>query len=297
MSDPTVIGLIAGGRQFPLLVAKSAREAGHTVVTAAFTGHSNMDVAGHSDVFRELKLGKLGQLFSYFKENGVQCVVMAGTIDKPRIMDVRHFDMRALKVIFKRRGKGDGVLLASLAAEFDAEGMPVVPPHTFVPDLLAPEGVMGRRPPSPREWQDLAVGFRIGKQLGLLDIGQCLVLREGVVAAVEALEGTDETIRRGCDLGGAECVVVKVFKPGQEDRADLPSAGEGTIAVMARGKATCLGVEAGRSLIFDREATLRAADKAGISLVGLTPRLLADMAPDSSPLPEILDPSEEFPAE
>ncbi|MGE4552708.1 MAG: LpxI family protein [Desulfovibrionaceae bacterium] len=266
-----VIGLIAGGRQFPVLVAKGAREAGHTVVAAAFTGHSNMDVAAYADEFRELKLGKLNQLIQYFKQHGVQEVVMAGSIDKPRIMDVRHLDMRAIKLVFKRKDKGDATILGALAAEFESEGMHVRPPHELVPGLLTPAGLLTRRQPTEREWEDLRFAFAMAKELGRLDIGQCVVVREGIVAAVEALEGTDETIARGCRFGGAECVVVKVFKPCQEERADLPSAGADTIRALAAGKATCLGLEAGKSLLFDREAAVKAADAAGISIVGLTP--------------------------
>lgn len=271
MSDsPRVIGLIAGGRQFPVLVAQGVKQAGHTLVVACFDGHTNMDVVAHADVYEELKLGKLGKLLAFFKKHGVEHVIMAGTINKPKIMDVRHFDMRALKVIFKNKNKGDTNLLGALTCELESEGMRVVPAHLHVPGLLTPVGVLTKRQPSDREWEDLRIGWNVAKELGKLDIGQCLILREGIVAAVEALEGTDEAIRRGCQYGGDECVVVKVFKPGQEDRVDLPSAGMDTIQIMSDGKATCLGIEAERSLLFDREETIAAADRLGISIVGLT---------------------------
>lgn len=269
-TSPRVVGLIAGGRQFPVLVAEGVKRAGHTLVVACFEGHSNMEVLRHADAHATLKLGKLGKLLSFFKEHGVEHVIMAGTIDKPRIMDVRHFDMRALKVIFKNKNKGDSNLLGALTRELESEGMRVVPPHEHVPDLLTPEGVLTKRVPTDREWEDLRLGWVIGKELGRLDIGQCLVLREGIVAAVEALEGTDEAIRRGCRLGGSECVVVKVFKPGQEERVDLPSAGVDTVQMMVEGKATCLGLEAGKSLLFDRDQTLAEADRLGISIVGIS---------------------------
>lgn len=264
-----VIGLIAGGRQFPVLVAQGVKQAGHTLVVACFEGHSNLDVLSYADAHEVLKLGKLSKLLAFFKRHGVEDVVMAGTIDKPRIMDVRHFDMRALKVIFKNKNKGDSNLLGALTHELEQEGMRVVPPHQHVPQLLTPEGVLTKRVPSEREMNDLRLGWSIGKELGRLDIGQCLVLREGIVSAVEALEGTDEAIRRGCQLGGDECVVVKVFKPGQEERVDLPSAGIETVQVMAEGKATCLGIEANRSLLFDRDETVAEADRLGISIVGM----------------------------
>ncbi len=274
MSHTKTIGLVAGGKQFPVLVAKGVKSAGHRLVVAGFTGQTNMDVIPYADVFKELKLGQLNKLLDYFTENGVSRLIMAGTIDKPKIMDVRHFDARALKLIFKRKDKGDSTLLRAIASEFESEGIVVAPAHEFLPELITPSGVLSRKKPTEREWEDLLFGWNMGKELGRLDIGQCLVVREGIVAAVEALEGTDETVRRGCMLGGRECVVVKVFKPGQEERLDLPSIGPDTIRIMAEGGATCLGIEAGRSLFFDREAALKIAAKARISIVGLTAELL-----------------------
>jgi len=186
-------------------------------------------------------------------------------------MDVRYLDLRALKLVFRKKDKGDSAILGTLAREFEKEGMPVVPAHEYLPELLTPEGVLTTRQPDEREWEDLRFSWKIAKELGRLDIGQCLVVREGIVAAVEALEGTDDTIRRGCKLGGVGCVVVKVFKPGQQEQIDLPSFGLDTLKAMAEGNATCLGIEAGKSLFFDRQITIEYADKVGISIVGLSP--------------------------
>ncbi len=276
MSNKRVIGLIAGGRQFPVLVAKGAREAGHRVIVAGFHGHTDMEeeLALYAHVFEMLKLGKLGKLFAYFREHGVQDVVMAGTINKPKIMDVRHLDLKALKLVFRQLEKGDSVLLGALTREFEAEGMMVLSPQQFLPELLTPEGILTKRKPTQREWLDLKHGYQVAKQMGVLDIGQCIVLREGIVAAVEALEGTDNCIRRGLKYGGAKSVVVKVFKPGQEERVDLPSVGPDTIRAMIDGKGTVLGVEAGKSLFFDVEAAVDVADKAGITIVGFTVKML-----------------------
>ena len=267
----STIGLIAGGKQFPVLVARGVKARGHRLVVAGFTGHTNMDVAPLADVFKELKLGKLNQLIGFLKSENVDKVIMAGTIEKPKVMDIRHLDMRAIKLVLGRKDKGDSALLGIIAREFEKEGMPVVPAHEYMPDLLSPEGVMTRREPDEREWSDLKFGWRIAKELGRMDVGQCVVVREGIVAAVEALEGTDETLRRGSRYGRPGCVVVKVFKPGQQKEVDLPSLGLDTLRLMAEGKATCLGVEAGKSLFFDREAAVEFADKAGIAVVGLTP--------------------------
>lgn len=271
MSDETLtIGLIAGGKQFPVLVAEGVKARGHRLVVAGFTGHTNMDVAPLADEWKELKLGKLNKLISYLKSNGVDRIIMAGTIEKPKVMDVRHLDMRAVKLVFSKKNKGDSALLGILSSEFEKEGMPVVPAHEFLPELLTPEGVLTRRQPDEREREDLAFAWKIGKELGRMDVGQCLVVREGVVAAVEALEGTDEAIRRGCSYGGKGCVVVKVFKPGQQKEVDLPSLGLDTLRTMVEGKASCLGVEAGKSLFFDRESALEFANANRVSIVGLT---------------------------
>lgn len=267
--SPQTIGLIAGGKQFPILVAEGVKAQGHRLVVAGFTGHTNMDVVPLADEWKELKLGKLNKLINYLKSNNVDRIIMAGTIEKPKAMDVRHLDMRAIKLIFSKKGKGDSILLGTLASEFEKEGMPVVPAHEFLPELLTPRGVLTRREPDDREWEDLEYGWKIAKELGRMDVGQCLILREGIVAAVEALEGTDEAIKRGCAYGGASCVVIKVFKPGQQKEVDLPSLGLDTLKVMAEGNATCLGVEAGKSLFFDRDKTLRFADENGIAIVGI----------------------------
>lgn len=271
MADTSLtIGLIAGGKQFPVLVAEGVKARGHRLIVAGFTGHTNMDVVPLADEWLELKLGKLNKLINYLKSNGVDRIIMAGTIEKPKVMDVRHLDMRAIKLVFSKKGKGDSALLGMLAGEFEKEGMPVVPAHEFLPELLTPEGVLTRREPDEREWSDLRYAWRIAKELGRLDVGQCLIVREGIVAAVEALEGTDEAIKRGCALGDAGCVVVKVFKPGQQKEVDLPSLGLDTLKTMAEGKASCLGVEAGKSLFFDRETSLEFANANNIAIVGIT---------------------------
>lgn len=265
------IGLIAGGRKFPILVAQGVKALGGRLVVVGFTGHTNMDVVPYADEWVELKLGKLGKLIDYFKSHGVDKIIMAGTINKPKAMDIRYLDMRAIKLLFKQKNKGDSAILGTLARELEREGMPVIPAHEYLPELLMPEGVLTRRDPDEREWEDLEFSWKIAKELGRLDIGQCLVVREGIVAAVEALEGTDETIRRGTKLGGEGCVVIKVFKPGQQEQIDLPSLGLDTIKAMADGGATCLGVEAGKSLFFDQDEAVEYAEKHGISIVGIAP--------------------------
>lgn len=273
---PKIIGLIAGGRQFPVMVARGVKAAGHRLVVVGFTGHTNPEVYPLADAHREMKLGQLAKLLDYFKAEGVEAAVMAGSINKPGVLDIRHFDSKAVKIIFSLKGKGDDAILRAFATLLEGEGMALLPPQAFAQGLLTPAGVLTRRAPDEREWADLRAGVRLARELGRMDIGQCVVLREGIVAAVEALEGTDAAIARGCSLGGPGCVVVKVLKPGQEERVDMPAVGLDTVRGLASGKGTCLGVEAGKSLFFDLEATVAAADRAGIAIVGLAGADLAE---------------------
>lgn len=268
-TDRKTIGLIAGGRQFPVLVARGVRDAGHRLVVAGFSGHTNPDVYPLAHAKSETKLGQLQKLLDFFTAEGVEQVMMAGSINKPGVLDWRHFDRKAVSILLSLKGKGDDAVLRAFTRLMEEAGMQVIPPQTYAPGLATPPGVLTRRAPDEREQADLKRGLELASELGRLDIGQCLVLREGIVAAVEALEGTDEAIRRGCQLGGPGCVVVKVCKPGQEERVDLPSVGLDTIRRMVEGGATCLGVQAGKSLFFDMEAAIELADRKGVAVVGL----------------------------
>jgi len=277
MSKKDTIGLIAGGGQFPLLVAKGAAAQGNRVVAVFFKGHSNFEVDEYVEESVELKLGQLNKLISFFNKNGVNKVVMAGTINKPKAFDIRP-DFRAAKLLFKLATKGDDVLLRTIANEFESEGMQVVGPHEYAPELLTPSGFLTKRKPNEVERSDLSFGWKIARDLGRMDIGQCVVVREGVVAAVEAIEGTDAAIKRGCELGGKGCCIVKVFKPGQEKRVDMPSIGLKTVQGMKDLGATCLGVEAGKSLFFDLDESIKFAEKHGITIVGLTQELIDEIS-------------------
>ncbi len=271
MSDQ-VIGLIAGGGQFPLLVARAAREQGLTVAAVGFAGYSNAEVAQVAQAWSELKIGQLGRLIDFFKAHGVSRVLMAGSIDKSMAMSFKNIrpDIRAAKLLARLALKGDDQLFRGLVQELEGEGLPVVPAHTLLPQLLTPAGILTRTKPSTQAVKDLRLALATARELGRLDIGQCVVVKRGIVAAVEALEGTDATIRRGCSLAGAKCVAVKVFKPGQSKRVDLPSVGLATIEILREFKAIALGVEAGQSLFFDREQALAVADRAGIAVVGIS---------------------------
>ena len=148
---PKVVGLIAGGRQFPVLVAQGVKAAGHRLVVAGFAGHTNAEVYPLADIHRELKLGQLAKLLDFLKENKVELVVMAGTINKPGVMDIRHFDARAVKLLFSLGGKGDDAILRAVTRLLESEGMALLPPQAFAQGLLTPPGVLTRRAPDERE--------------------------------------------------------------------------------------------------------------------------------------------------
>jgi hypothetical protein len=262
------LGIIAGGGAFPVTVARTARQRGERVVGVGFPSDTDPDFPGHCDAFAWLKLGQLGRLIDFFKDNGVTHVVMAGPVNKPRALDLRP-DWRAARLLFTTKTRGDDVLLRAVTGEIEREGMQVVAPHVYSPELVVPEGLLTRRKPAERELEDVEFGWDLSRKLGAFDIGQCLVVREKIVLAVEAIEGTDAAIRRGGQLGGEGAVVIKRPKANQDRRLDMPAIGLGTLEAMVEAGATCLAVEAGGCIFFEQERTIGFADKKGISIISL----------------------------
>lgn len=266
---PENIGIIAGGGQFPLLFAKAAREAGRRVVVVAFRGETDEAVAAGADAVCWVKLGQLGKIINFFTKEGVGETAFLGTITKTRIFRDVMPDFTAISLWNKIDRRQDDAILRAIAGHLEAEGIEVVESTLYLRHLLFPCGVLGKRKPSKAQWQDIEFGWRIAKAIGQLDIGQCVVVRDCTVLAVEAIDGTDATIIRGGELAEEKAVVVKVRKPDQDFRFDLPATGPTTIRSMRRVKASVLAVEAGQSLLFDREKMIDDAHEAGIVVVGL----------------------------
>jgi DUF1009 family protein len=263
-----VVGIVAGGGQFPLLLARSVKQKGHRVAAVGLSGQTSEALASQVDFYREIHVGQLGKLIKLLKGAGVEEVVFAGRVKKPRSVLEARPDLRALKVWRRLRSRNDDHILRAVAEELEAEGLRVVSATEYLDFLLTPEGVLTRRRPTKEEYQDIVFGWSMAKAIGELDIGQCVVVKERVVIAVEAMEGTDATILRAGSLV-KEAVVVKVCKPRQDTRFDLPSVGKGTIKTMLEAGARVLALEAGKSLFFDREEALALADEAGLTIVGL----------------------------
>ena len=263
-------GIIAGGGRFPILCARAAKSAGMKVVCIAHKGETSRAIQEFCHETHWIHLGQLGRLIKHLGEAGCKRALFAGTITKKRMFyDVRP-DLRAL-VLWKKMGsRQDDSILRAIADELEKEGIEVVPSTYFLEDLYTPKGVLTRRSPSKEEKKDIEFGYMMQKQIGALDIGQTLVVGSRTVLAVEAMEGTDKTILRGGGLAhGKGCVVVKVAKPHQDMRFDVPSAGLGTIETMVEAGATCLALEAGKTLFFDKDEAISLADQHGITIVGV----------------------------
>lgn len=264
------IGLIAGNGRFPLIFAETAKQAGLSVIAVAHTGETEPELSEKVDQILWIRVGQVGKLISFFKKAGISDAVMAGGIRKTRLFEMRP-DFRALTLLARMREKKDDALLRAFAGELEREEIRIRESTLYLSSLLAEEGEMTRRL-TAAEREDIEWGWPVAKQIGALDIGQCIVVRNGVVLAVEAVEGTDATIRRGGSLGKEKGVVIKICKPQQDFRFDVPAVGPGTIEAMAEVGAAVLAVEAGKTLLLEKEKLLREAASAGIAVVGWSDR-------------------------
>jgi len=266
MSQPP-IGLIAGNGVFPLRFADAARRAGRRVVAVAHEGETDPSIADHCDSVTWVKLGQLGKMVRAFREEGVTEAAMAGGIAKVRIFGGLRPDLLALKHAPKLRKWGNDDLLRTVASMFEEEGVAIIDPATICPELLAREGILTRTRPSEEVLEDVRLGWEVAQAVSAADVGQTVCIKKGNVVAVEAMEGTDRCIRRAGEVGGKGFVVVKVAKPGQDPRFDLPTLGPTTIRTLQEAGAVAMAFPAGRTYLLDEEETVRLADKARIALV------------------------------
>jgi hypothetical protein len=254
-------------------VARAARVRGLAVSAVAFHGGgADAALEREVDALTWLHLGELERLVETFRRDGVSDAIMIGKVLKTQILgDLAALrpDARALGLLAKLRERNDDAILGAIADELAADGIVLRSQTDLVPELVAREGVLGGVAPTAAQRAEIAFGFRIAKTLGAIDVGQTVVVRERAVLALEAIEGTDAAIRRGAALGGPGVCVVKVAKPRQDPRFDVPVVGPDTLAVLVEVKASVLAVEAGRTLVLDGEELVHRADRAGIALVGV----------------------------
>lgn len=265
------LGLIAGNGRFPFLVLDAARAQGREVTVVAVNDEASPELESHARTrgaaLHWVALGHLGKCLKILTEAGVTDVVMAGQVKHTKIFSVIP-DLTMLSVIRRLRSRNTDAVIAAVVDVMREHGLQLLDSTSFLSPLLARPGVLTRRAPTSAEQQDLAFGYRMADVIAGVDIGQTICVRDQAVVAVEAMEGTDETIARAGKLARGPFAVVKVAKPKQDMRFDVPVVGVATIDVMAAAGATVLSIDAGKTLVVDGEAVIRAADAADVAVVG-----------------------------
>jgi UDP-2,3-diacylglucosamine hydrolase len=264
-----ILGIIAGSGQLPNLLLGEAKKEGYRVALCAIKGEANSALLDEADASEWIRLGELGRMINFFKREGVQGSVMGGKITKTNLFrgHVRP-DLEMIKVIAKTKNHSDDSLLGGIAEHLKACGMPLLNTTDFLSEYSLPKaGVLTRRKPSEKENKDIQYGWHLAKEMGRLDIGQTVVVKNQAILAVEAIEGTDEAILRGGALGNGDATVVKVAKPKQDLRFDVPAVGLTTLESMIRARAKVLAIEADSTILLDRKEFIDQANANRISVV------------------------------
>jgi UDP-2,3-diacylglucosamine hydrolase len=264
-------GLIAGNGKFPFLVVEGARRAGASLSVAAIKEETDPAIERVADRVAWVGIGQLGRMIRFFKREGVEKAIMAGQVRHVQIFSGAIPDVRMLKMLLSLPRRNTDALIGGVAAELAREGIELIDSTYFLQDHLPEEGVLTRRAPDERERGDIEYGLEVAREIARLDLGQTIVVRSRACVAVEAMEGTDATVRRAGRLARGRLTVVKVAKPGQDMRFDVPVVGVPTVETMIEAGATCLCVTAGKTLLFDREEMLRLADRRRIAVVAAPP--------------------------
>lgn len=267
MSPP--LGLIAGNGRFPFLVAAAARRAGRTVVAVAIREEASPELAAAVDVIEWVGLGQLGRCLEALKAHGVGEAVMAGQVKHRQIFSGVVPDLKLMGVLARLAFKNTDSLIGGVAEAIEREGIHLLPSTALLHDQLATRGPMTRRRPSREERRDVDYGRQVARTLAGMDVGQTVVVKDVAAVALEAMEGTDDVIRRAGRLAGPGATVVKVAKPRQDLRFDVPVVGQGTLETMTEAGARVLAVEAGRTLLLDKADFLAEADRRDLTVLGM----------------------------
>jgi UDP-2,3-diacylglucosamine hydrolase len=268
MQTPEALAIIAGSGVYPLLLADAARVAGvKKIVVAAFTDETSPEITNRADEIEWLRVGQLGKLLSFLREAKVEQAIMAGQIAPGNLFSLRP-DFKAMFLLARLKQRNAESIFSAIADQLAEAGVTLLPATTYLDHLLAPDGHIAGPKLKEREEEDITFGFEIAKQLSALNVGQTIVVKNGTVLAVEAFEGTNEAIRRGGSLGKKNAIVIKVTKPGQDRRFDMPVIGTETVRVAADAKVRAIAVEAGHTLLLEKAALVDLAERAKISLVG-----------------------------
>jgi DUF1009 family protein len=264
------IGLIAGNRKFPLLFAASARKKGYSVVAVAVKGDTSSEIRKLADKVYWVSLAEFSSIFDIFKSEGIKKIVMAGQISPFRLFSREVNKSRELKQILTGlKDKKTDTLFGAVAKRLEDAGFSLLDSTTFIEEHLPKKGILTRLQPDFDTWEDIYFGLNLAKAVAELDIGQTVAVKSKVIVAVEAFEGTDNLIRRAARTGGRGVVVVKVSKPRQDMRFDIPVVGLKTVRGLIKAGARCLAFEADKTLFLDREESIALADKKGVSIVAV----------------------------
>jgi DUF1009 family protein len=270
-------GLIAGNGRFPFLVLDAARSQGIDMAVIALKEEASPELEQTTKRLHWVSLGELSKVIELMHREGVTQAVMAGQVKHSKIFSAIRPDWKLAKLLFALPRKNTDALIGAVARVLEDEGIRLVDSTLFLKPLVPEAGVLTQRGPNEREAADLAYGLSVARQIAALDIGQTVVIADRACVAVEAMEGTDETIARAARIAdGKPLVVVKVSKPKQDMRFDVPVVGLPTIEQMRKSGATALGVDAGRTLLFDREKVIQLADTAGIAIQAFSPAELTN---------------------
>jgi DUF1009 family protein len=271
---PSGWGLIAGNGDFPFLVLEGARSRGIEMAVIAIREEASQGLERVAKRLHWVSLGELSRTIELLHQEGVKHAVMAGQVKHNKIFSAIRPDWRLAKLLLSLPAKNTDSLIGAVARVLGDEGIELVDSTKFLGALLPEAGILTHRAPDVAEAQDIEYGRKVARQIAGLDLGQMVVVRDRACVAIEAMEGTDETIERAARItGGQRLVVVKVSKPQQDMRFDVPVIGLATIQVMKRSNATALAIDAGRTLLFDRDELIRAADDAGIAIEAFTPEI------------------------
>jgi DUF1009 family protein len=260
-------GLIAGNGRFPFLVLEGARRTGVSLSVAAIREETDPEIESVADRVQWLGIGQLGKMIRFFKSEGVERAIMAGQVKHVQIFSGAIPDARMLKMLLKLPKRNTDALIGAVADELASEGIELIDSTYFLKDYLSTPGTLTKRAPDRREHEDIEYGVQIAHEIARLDLGQTIVIRAKACVAIEAMEGTDETIRRAGQLAPGRLTVVKVAKPDQDMRFDVPVVGIPTIEAMIAAGATCLCIAAGKTLLFDRDETVGLSEKNKIAIV------------------------------
>jgi DUF1009 family protein len=262
-------GLIAGNGRFPFLVLEGARRAGVSLSVAAIREETDPLIESVAEQVEWVGIGQLGKMIRFFKREGVEQAMMAGQVKHVQIFSGALPDLRMLRMLMRLPRRNTDALIGAVADELAGEGIELIDSTYFLQDHLPPAGTLTRRAPDERERGDIAYGLEVAREIARLDLGQTIVMRARACVAIEAMEGTDATIRRAGELARGRLTVVKIAKPDQDMRFDVPVVGLPTIESMLEAGATCLCITALKTLMFDKDEMLRLANEKRIAIVAV----------------------------